>query len=91
MRPADDDPREKYRKAERRLRDVLLGDGMISPGVVKGEEQRAKVSAHLRALREAVDALARHEADLAAELLNAAQRKTKPRRRSKSWRGSAGG
>lgn len=83
MRPADD-PREKYRKVEQRLRDVLLGDGMNSPGVVKGEEQRAKVSAHLRMMREAVDELTQHEVDLAEELLKATQRTTTRRRRSKS-------
>lgn len=83
MRPADD-PREKYRKVEQRLRDVLLGDGMNSPGVVKGEEQRAKVSAHLRMMREAVDELTQHEVDLAEELLKATQRTTTRRPRSKS-------
>ena len=50
---------------------------MNSPGVVKGEEQRAKVSAHLRMMREAVDELTQHEADLAEELLKATQRTTK--------------
>ena len=57
---------------------------MISPGVVKGEEQRAKVSAHLRMMREAVDELTQHEVDLAEELLKATQRTTTRRRRSKS-------
>ena len=83
MRPADD-PRENYRRVEQRLRDVLLGDGMNSPGVVKGEEQRAKVSAHLRMMREAVDELTQHEVDLAEELLKATQRTTTRRPRSKS-------
>ena len=57
---------------------------MNSPGVVKGEEQRAKVSAHLRMMREAVDELTQHEVDLAEELLKATQRTTTRRRRSKS-------
>ncbi len=75
---------------EQRLRDVLLGDGMNSPGVVKGEEQRAKVSAHLRRMREAVDELAQLEADLAEELLKAAQQKAKQptQTRSRSKHGS---
>ena len=57
---------------------------MNSPGVVKGEEQRAKVSAHLRMMREAVDELTQHEVDLAEELLKATQRTTTRRPRSKS-------
>ena len=35
------------------------------------------ISARLRVMREAVDELAKHEADLAEELLQATQRKTK--------------
>jgi hypothetical protein len=76
MRPADD-PREKYRRAERRLRGVLLGDGTYEPGAVKGEEQRDHVAADLRRMREAFDEVTQHEDDLAEELLEAAQRKTK--------------
>jgi hypothetical protein len=74
MRPADD-PREKYKRAERRLRDVLLGDGMYAPGVVKGEEQRENIAADLHRMREAFDEVTRHEADLAEELLERAQEK----------------
>jgi hypothetical protein len=83
MWPADD-PREKYKRAEQRLRTILLGDGTYEPGVVHGEEQRAKVAAQLRVMREAIDGLTQHEAELAEELLNAAQRKTKARPRSQS-------
>ncbi len=76
MRPADD-PREKYKRAERRLRDVLLGDGMFEPGAVKGEERRVHVAADLRRMREAFDEVTQHEEGLAEELLEAARRKTK--------------
>jgi hypothetical protein len=52
-----EDPASIYRSAERRLRDVVLGDGMYSVGIAKGEEARGKVSRELRAMREAFDAL----------------------------------
>jgi hypothetical protein len=76
------DASETYKKAERRLRDLLLGDAMSEPGAVKGDERRAKVSAELRRMREAFDEVTRHEADLAEELLKAAQRKRTRKSRS---------
>jgi excisionase family DNA binding protein len=48
---------EAYRKTELRLRFLLFGDGVNSPGVVKGEEQRRQVTAEFRHLREVLDAL----------------------------------
>ena len=54
--PAGEDPATSFRRAERRLRDVLLGDGTYSAGTVKGEEARAKVAIELRHMREAFEA-----------------------------------
>ena len=48
----DEDPAEAYRRADQRLRRLLLGDGMLEVGLVKGEEARAHVTATLRQLRE---------------------------------------
>ena len=44
---------ESYRKAERRLRQVLLGDGIDTPGLVKGEDLRFRVNRDLRRMRDA--------------------------------------
>lgn len=77
------DPRETHQKAERRLREILFGDGMYEPGVVKGEEQREKVLAELRRMHDAFAEVTQREADLAEELLKSTQRKT-TRRRSRS-------
>ena len=82
MRPADD-PSETYKKAERRLRDILFGNGVTEPGAVKGDERRGRVAAELRRMRQAFDELTQHETDLAEELLKATKRKT-TRTRSKS-------
>lgn len=52
------DPHEVFRRAEFRLRVLLLGDGSI-PGVVRGgEETRLRVQAELRRMRQAMDQLA---------------------------------
>lgn len=48
---------QDYRKAERRLRDALLGDGMYSAGLAKGDEARTLVTRELRKMREAVECL----------------------------------
>jgi|SRR6476660_8675393 excisionase family DNA binding protein len=50
-------PLETYRQAEQQLRLLLLGDGIDAVGQVKGEEQRRRVTAQLRRMRSAVDAL----------------------------------
>ena len=60
------DQREAFRTTELRLRLLLLGDGSESPGLVKGEEPRRRVSAELRHLREAFAARAEADAGLAA-------------------------
>ena len=44
---------ESYRKAEMRLRQVLLGDGVDTPGLVKGEDLRFRVNRDLRRMRDA--------------------------------------
>ena len=48
---------ESYRKTELRLRLLLFGNGVDSPGVVKGEEQRRQLTAEFRHLRDVFDAL----------------------------------
>ena len=42
-----------YRRAEQRLRLLLLGDGLSEVGLVKGEEARLRVTTALRHMREA--------------------------------------
>jgi excisionase family DNA binding protein len=59
------DPLETYRQADRRLRLVLLGDGIATVGRVTGEEQRRQVLAELRRMRSAVDALLERDDPLA--------------------------
>jgi excisionase family DNA binding protein len=44
---------ERYRRADLRLRQLLLGDGSETPGVVKGDEARQRVTAELRHMRDA--------------------------------------
>ena len=51
------DAREAFRTTELRLRLLLLGDGSETPGYVKGEDPRRRISAELRHLREAFAAL----------------------------------
>jgi excisionase family DNA binding protein len=48
---------EAQRKVVLRLRLLLLGDGSETPGLVRGEDSRVRVSAELRHLRDASDAL----------------------------------
>jgi hypothetical protein len=89
---------QRYHAAERRLRNLLFGDGTYNPGIVKGEEHRGDAARELRFMREAFDevlaggAAERSEraeariADLEEELrrLAAASRKTAVRRRKAS-------
>jgi regulator of sirC expression with transglutaminase-like and TPR domain len=51
-----DDPAKEYRQAERRLREMLLGDGTFTAGLVKGEERRIETTRVLRRMRDAFDA-----------------------------------
>ena len=51
------DDREEFHGAMRRLRRLLLGDGMGSPGKLKGEEAQAQAMRDLRRLRETFDAV----------------------------------
>jgi hypothetical protein len=57
-----DDPTQAYQKAERRLRELLFGDGTFSPGLVKGEEPRREATKILRRMREALDEAAAADA-----------------------------
>jgi len=50
-------PVETYRKADLRLRQLLLGDGVATTGLVRGEEFRLRVTAELRRMREAFNAV----------------------------------
>jgi hypothetical protein len=51
------DDREEFHGAMRRLRRLLLGDGMGLPGKLKGEEAQAQATRDLRRMREAFDAV----------------------------------
>ena len=51
------DERDKFRKAERRVRHLLFGDGVQQPGRLKGEEPREEVTHALRRMRDAFDAV----------------------------------
>ena len=53
METPSNDTVESYRKAELRLRQVLLGDGVDTPGLVKGEDLRFRVNRDLRRMRDA--------------------------------------
>jgi excisionase family DNA binding protein len=47
---------ESYRKADLRIRQLLLGDGSATTGLVRGEEFRLRVTAELRRMRDAFNA-----------------------------------
>jgi hypothetical protein len=53
-----DDSKKAYLEAERRLRELLLGDGSTTVGLVKGEERRLLATRLLRRMRTAVEELA---------------------------------
>ena len=74
----------EYQRAERRLRETLLGDAVYSSGAVRGEEQRQAVSTQLRHLRATFDAAVRlADADAPADTLaEALRRRTRPSMRS---------
>jgi excisionase family DNA binding protein len=57
MADAVSDPVEAYRRAEARLRLLLLGDGMDTVGRVKGQEHRDQVLSELRRMRHSVAAI----------------------------------
>jgi excisionase family DNA binding protein len=56
------DLKERFRKADLQLRVLLLGDGVDTPGLVRGEERRQRVSTTLRHLRDAFAAAVEFEA-----------------------------
>lgn len=53
-----DDPANDYHHAERRLRELLFGDGAFTPGIVKGEERRLELTRVLRRMRGAFEVAA---------------------------------
>lgn len=57
----------RYRRADQRLRLLLLGDGTESAGVVRGEEVRLQVARELRHVRDAFDAILLGSEDERAE------------------------
>ena len=63
---------DAYRRAERRLRDTLLGDGVYSSGAVRGAEARSSVGKDLRRLRTSFDLAVRLVEDAERERLDAA-------------------
>ena len=90
-----DDAVTAYKAADRRLRELLFGDGIDSVGVVKGDERRDYAAQALRRMREAFDAAlesaeegraaAARVADLEDELLKrASTRAARARRPRKS-------
>jgi D-aminopeptidase len=64
---AVDDSVNAYRQAERRLRELLLGDGTINVGLVKGEERRLETTRILRRMRSAFEAVVEQDEGRAAE------------------------
>ena len=62
MTPSVSELTETYRRADQRLRLLLLGDGSETPGRVRGEEYRQQVTAKLRRMRNAF-----HDAVLESE------------------------
>lgn len=63
----DGDLVESYRRADQRLKLMLLGDGMSEPGMVKGEEPRARTTAALRHMRNLFNRAAGEESERVIE------------------------
>lgn len=61
-------PEESFREADHRLRDLLLGDGTYSVGLVKGEEQRRRVATELRHMKHAFEELVRERSERRTDL-----------------------
>jgi hypothetical protein len=64
---AVDDSVKTYHQAERRLREMLFGDGTITVGLVKGEERRLEVTRILRRMRDAFEAAIEQDAGRAED------------------------
>jgi excisionase family DNA binding protein len=62
-------PAESYRKADLRIRQLLLGDGITTTGLVRGEEFRLRVIAELRRMREAFTAAVLESAEGRADTM----------------------
>jgi hypothetical protein len=83
VRPHLDELVAEYQRAERRLRETLLGDAVYSSGAVHGEERRQAVNTQLRHLRTTFDAAVRlaeeaAPAEHAGTLAEALRRRTRP-------------
>jgi excisionase family DNA binding protein len=83
------DAMETYRNADLRLRLLLFGDGIDTPGFVKGEDPRRLINAELRHMRDSLDAVVSdtedgrvqaeaRAADLEEELLRIASLASRP-------------
>ena len=66
------DVAEAYRKADLRLRLLLLGDGADIPPLVRGEASRQRVTNEIRHLREAFEALLESESEARTEIAETA-------------------
>jgi len=63
---------DAFRRAERRLRATILGDGVYASGAVRGAEARDSVGKDLRQLRTSFDAAAQLVENAERERLDAA-------------------
>jgi excisionase family DNA binding protein len=63
---------EAYRRADLRLRLLLLGDGADIPPLVRGEESRQRVTNEIRHLRDAFEALLESESEARTGIAEAA-------------------
>jgi hypothetical protein len=60
--PSLDELERAYRQADRRLRELLFGDGTYTAGLARGEEARGEATGDLRRMRDAfVSLLERQE------------------------------
>ena len=66
------DVAEAYRRADLRLRLLLLGDGADIPPLVRGEESRQRVTNEIRHLRDAFEAILESESEARADVAEAA-------------------
>jgi hypothetical protein len=67
----NEDPEKVYQLAERRLRELLFGDGAYTPGLVKGEDRRIELTRVLQRMRQSFDAASSHHERVLAEIAEA--------------------
>lgn len=58
---------EAYRSAELRLRSLLLGDGVVTVGLARHDDQRTRAIASLRHMRDAFEALVAERREIELE------------------------